>query len=142
MGLVEGKIALVTGAGSGIGRASARAFAREGAKVVVVDVVVGGGEETVAMIKAALPGNEQDRARVRSLIDLGHSLGCSVTAAWSGRTSRTGWRAPGATTGRGTSGCTRGPGPRSPRSSAQRLSDRNDCLSLRVAGRALTATVH
>lgn len=52
MGLVEGKIALVTGAGSGIGRASARAFAREGAKVVVVDVVVGGGEETVAMIKA------------------------------------------------------------------------------------------
>jgi len=29
---------------------------------------------------AALPGNEQDRAKVRSLIDLGHSLGCSVTA--------------------------------------------------------------
>jgi EAL domain-containing protein (putative c-di-GMP-specific phosphodiesterase class I) len=29
---------------------------------------------------AALPGHEQDRARVRSLIDLGHSLGCSVTA--------------------------------------------------------------
>lgn len=52
MGLVEGKIALVTGAGSGIGRASARAFAREGAKVVVVDVVVDGGEGTVAMIKA------------------------------------------------------------------------------------------
>lgn len=52
MGLVEGKIALVTGAGSGIGRASARTFAREGAKVVVVDVVVAGGEETVSMIKA------------------------------------------------------------------------------------------
>jgi diguanylate cyclase len=29
---------------------------------------------------AALPGSEQDRAKVRSLIDLGHSLGCSVTA--------------------------------------------------------------
>ena len=29
---------------------------------------------------AALPGNEQDRAKVHSLIDLGHSLGCSVTA--------------------------------------------------------------
>lgn len=32
------------------------------------------------MFVAALPGNEQDRAKVHSLIDLGHSLGCSVTA--------------------------------------------------------------
>ena len=47
-GLVEGKVALVTGSGSGIGRQSALAFAREGAKVVVSDVVVEGGEETVS----------------------------------------------------------------------------------------------
>lgn len=53
MGLVEGKVALVTGSGSGIGRQSALAFGREGAKVVVADVTVEGGQETVKMIKAA-----------------------------------------------------------------------------------------
>src|SRR2546422_10450466 len=46
----EGKVALVTGAASGIGRASALAFAREGAKTVVADVLVEGGEETVRII--------------------------------------------------------------------------------------------
>lgn len=50
-GLVVGKVALVTGASSGIGRATALAFAREGAKVVVADVTVEGGEETVALVK-------------------------------------------------------------------------------------------
>jgi len=47
----ENKVAIVTGASSGIGRASAMAFAREGAKVAVCDVEVKGGEETVRMIK-------------------------------------------------------------------------------------------
>jgi NAD(P)-dependent dehydrogenase (short-subunit alcohol dehydrogenase family) len=53
MGALDGKVALVTGAASGIGRQSALAFARAGAKVVVSDVTVDAGEETVQMIKKA-----------------------------------------------------------------------------------------
>ena len=51
--LMKDKVALVTGASSGIGRATALAFAREGAKVVVADMNVIGGEETVQLVKAA-----------------------------------------------------------------------------------------
>ncbi len=50
-GQLDGKVALVTGAGSGIGRASALTCAREGAKVMVADIVVEGGEETVQLVK-------------------------------------------------------------------------------------------
>ncbi len=52
-GLVDGKVALVTGGSSGIGRASALAFAREGARVMVSDVDSTGGEETCARIRSS-----------------------------------------------------------------------------------------
>ena len=52
-GRVSGKVALITGGGSGIGRATAIVFAREGAKVAIADYNRDGGEQTVAMIKDA-----------------------------------------------------------------------------------------
>jgi NAD(P)-dependent dehydrogenase (short-subunit alcohol dehydrogenase family) len=51
-----GKVAFVTGAGSGIGRATALAFAREGASVVVADISEQGNRETVHMIEEELGG--------------------------------------------------------------------------------------
>ena len=49
----SGQVALVTGAGNGIGRATALAFAAQGIKVVVSDVDANGGEGTVALIRDA-----------------------------------------------------------------------------------------
>ncbi|NOX60796.1 MAG: glucose 1-dehydrogenase [Chloroflexi bacterium] len=48
---LQDKVALITGAGSGIGRESALLFAQEGASIVVVDINDEAGEETVAMIR-------------------------------------------------------------------------------------------
>ena len=48
---LKGKVAIITGAASGIGRATAILFAQEGAKVVVIDINNTGGSETVHIIK-------------------------------------------------------------------------------------------
>lgn len=50
---LKGKVAVITGAGSGIGRATAKMFAQEGAKVVVADINSKAGEEVVQQIKEA-----------------------------------------------------------------------------------------
>jgi NAD(P)-dependent dehydrogenase (short-subunit alcohol dehydrogenase family) len=52
-GILDEKVALITGAGSGIGRATARIFAREGARLVLADVAEAGGQETLSMVKEA-----------------------------------------------------------------------------------------
>lgn len=51
-GLVDGKVALITGAGSGVGRAASLLFTRHGAKVIAADIDLAGAEETVAQVQA------------------------------------------------------------------------------------------
>jgi NAD(P)-dependent dehydrogenase (short-subunit alcohol dehydrogenase family) len=50
---LDGKVSIITGGGSGMGRVAAELFAREGARVVVADVHEPSGEETVAAVRAA-----------------------------------------------------------------------------------------
>jgi NAD(P)-dependent dehydrogenase (short-subunit alcohol dehydrogenase family) len=70
-----GKVALVTGGASGIGRASALLFAQQGASVVVSDVAVEGGEETVSHIEefggkaTFVEADVSDAAKVKTLIE-------------------------------------------------------------------------
>jgi NAD(P)-dependent dehydrogenase (short-subunit alcohol dehydrogenase family) len=52
-GILDGKVALITGAGSGIGRATARVFAREGAKLVLADIVGDAAQDTLDIVKQA-----------------------------------------------------------------------------------------
>jgi NAD(P)-dependent dehydrogenase (short-subunit alcohol dehydrogenase family) len=72
-GSYTGKVAFVTGAGSGIGRAMATAFAREGTSVVVADVSEQGNQESARMIEE-LGGRaltvKCDVARVEDRLDI------------------------------------------------------------------------
>jgi NAD(P)-dependent dehydrogenase (short-subunit alcohol dehydrogenase family) len=65
-----GKVAIITGAGSGIGRATAILFAKEGAKVAVVDINEEGGEETVRKIKEAGGDSIFIKASVSDSVDV------------------------------------------------------------------------
>ncbi|MGH7863955.1 MAG: SDR family NAD(P)-dependent oxidoreductase [Candidatus Binataceae bacterium] len=71
-GILEGKVALITGAGSGIGRATANIFAREGAKLALADIVEKGGQETLSMVSKAGPRRFLSRRTCRTRTCRGH----------------------------------------------------------------------
>jgi len=73
-GLLAGKSALITGGGGGIGRATALAFAREGARLAVADIAAEAAEQTVALVNQAggqamsLVAEVADAAQVQAMI--------------------------------------------------------------------------
>jgi NAD(P)-dependent dehydrogenase (short-subunit alcohol dehydrogenase family) len=73
-GILDGRVALVTGGASGIGRATAVAMAREGARVAVADLSREGTEETVALVSAiggqsiAIDGDVTREADVANMV--------------------------------------------------------------------------
>jgi len=79
--LLQGKVTLVTGAGGGIGRASALVLAREGAKVMVSDVSTRRGEETVALVRQAGGEAEFRKADVARAADVEALIG-AVVSKW------------------------------------------------------------
>ncbi|HET6306634.1 MAG TPA: glucose 1-dehydrogenase [Rhodopila sp.] len=74
-GLLDGKVALITGGGNGIGRTTALAFAREGARVAVADCEPDPAHETAALINAAggraiaLAADVTVAAQVQAMLD-------------------------------------------------------------------------
>ena len=88
---LKGKIALVTGGSSGIGRVAAQLFCREGAKVAIADINVEGGEETVRRISEAggeaifirtdISKSDEVEALINKIIESYSQLDCALNNA-------------------------------------------------------------
>ena len=78
--ILEGRVAIVTGAGSGIARAGAMALAREGAEVVVADLSVEAAEETASLILANGGKVSAQRVDVGADGDLERLIGGTIEA--------------------------------------------------------------
>lgn len=79
-GRLADKVALITGSGGGQGRAAAVMFAQEGAKVVVTDIKVEGGNETVELVKAAGGEAVFQETDVSNAADIKTAVDCAVKA--------------------------------------------------------------
>lgn len=79
-GTLAGKAVLITGAGSGIGRAAALACGREGARVAVADVDVAGGEATVQMLLSGGLESRFVRADVSRSVEVAAMVAETVAA--------------------------------------------------------------
>ena len=80
MGMFDGKVALVTGAASGIGRASVQLFAEHGAAVMASDVNDAGGAETVRLVREAGGTAEYVHADVAKSADVRGMVDATIAA--------------------------------------------------------------
>jgi NAD(P)-dependent dehydrogenase (short-subunit alcohol dehydrogenase family) len=79
MGRLEGKVAVITGAASGMGRATAILFAREGAHVLLADLNAAGGEEAAGLASGEGPRCVFQRADVSSEDDVKGMMGRALS---------------------------------------------------------------